>query len=230
AMDLRHFTGVLAHELGHFSQGLSLRLSYAVHRINMWFLRLAYSRTGVDDAIDSVMGNEPHWSLGLIGLVSKTVLAVARLALKTMALISHGLSMQLSRQAEFDADRQAARIVGGEALGESLESIPFIDAANELAIRRAQAGWVKKTLPDDLVVMTHAFSRAMPRELKDKLTAKILASDAHWFDTHPPLFKRIASLKKSKIAGVLKLDAPATCLFRDYDELCKLTTINLYQA
>jgi hypothetical protein len=29
---------------------------------------------------------------------------------------------------------------------------------------------------------------------------------------------------------VLKLDAPATCLFRDFDELCKLATIDVYQS
>src|SRR5262245_56919578 len=102
-MSLRQFTGVLAHELGHFSQGLSMRLSYAIHLINMWFLRLAYSRTGIDDSIDSVMEAEAHWSLGLIAGLSKIVLGIARLILKLIALISHALSMQLSRQAEYDA-------------------------------------------------------------------------------------------------------------------------------
>jgi Zn-dependent protease with chaperone function len=230
SMDLRQFTGVLAHELGHFTQGASMRFSYAVHRINTWFIRLAYGRSGIDDVIDSMLMNEPHWTVALVGLLTKTVLGIARLILKLLALISHALSMHLSRQAEFDADRQAARIVGSEAMGHALEVIPFLDAASRLAVTRAQSGWVKRKLPDDLVTLTQAFSQQMPAATKDKLTAQILARDARWFDTHPPLFRRIAALKKANLPGVLKLDAPSTCLFRDFDELSKLTTIRMYQT
>ena len=151
AMDLRQFTGVLAHELGHFTQGGSMRLGYAVHRINRWFLRLAYGRSGIDDVIDTIIANRPHWSLGLIGLLSKLVLLLTRLLLMGMAMLSHALSMHLSRQSEFDADRQAARIVGGEVLGDALQIIPFIDAASSLAITRAKTDWARRPCPMTLL-------------------------------------------------------------------------------
>jgi Zn-dependent protease with chaperone function len=228
AMDLRQFTGVIAHELGHFSQGGGMRLAYAIHRINRWFLRLAYGRSGVDDVLDSMIGNEPHWAVGLIGLLSKLVLWITRLILMGMALISHALSMHLSRQAEYDADHRAARTVGGECLGDALQLAPYIDVAGKLGLERARAGWKRQTLPDDLVTLTEAFRNHLSPKVKDKITAAILAEDEHWFDTHPSLYKRVAVLKKSRIQGVLKLDAPATLLFKDFDELCKLATIKLY--
>ena len=56
-----------------------------------------------------------------------------------------------------------------------------------------------------------------------------IPSETSWFDTHPPLFKRVGALKKANLKGVLKLDAPATVLFKDFDELCKMATIDLYQ-
>jgi Zn-dependent protease with chaperone function len=230
SMDLRQFTGVMAHELGHFAQGGSTRLLYVVQHINLWFLRLAYSRGRADDIIDAAVGNEPHWTIALIGLMSKLVLFSARLVLKLLALVSHGLSMHLSRQAEFDADRQAARIVGSEAMGNALMALPAVSAANETALQRAQAGWARRTLPDDLVVMTDIYRRAMAEEDKDKLAAMHLSQDTSWFDTHPPLFVRVGKLKKAKLSGLLKLDASATCLFRDFDELSKVTTIRLYQT
>ncbi len=37
-------------------------------------------------------------------------------------------------------------------------------------------------------------------------------------------------LKKSRIPGILKLDAPPRVLFKEYDELCKLATIDVYQS
>lgn len=229
-MNLRQFTGVLAHELGHFAQGGSMRLSFAVARINRWFFRLAYSRTGIDDALNSVLAHRTHWSIVLICGISKLILSLTRLLLKLMAIASHALSMQLSRHAEFDADRQAARIVGSEPMSQALEMLPFLDTANKLAVNRAQAGWTNRALPDDLVVMTQFYNHSLPTGLKDKLTAQLLATDTHWFDTHPPIFQRIGTLKKARMTGVLKLDAPATCLFRDFDELCKLSTISLYQS
>lgn len=228
AMDLRQFTGVLAHELGHFTQGGSMRLMYAIRRINWWFVRLAYGHSGVDDVIDDMLANKPHWTLALIGLTSRLVVLLVRLLLMALAQLSHALSMHLSRQSEFDADRQAARIVGGEVLGQSLQMLPFIDTACNLAITKAKLAWAQRALPDDLVILTDTFQRVMPASMKDKITAQILVRDAHWFDTHPPLFKRVASLKRARVQGVLRLNAPATFLFRDFTELCKMASLSLY--
>ena len=230
SMSLRQFTGVVAHELGHFSQGSSMRLSYVVHNINRWFARMAYGRSGIDDLLDESLNGDSHWSFLLIALMGRCVIGLARLVLKAMAIVSHGLTMNLSRHAEYDADRQAARIVGGEAMGEALQATPFLDAAHTLALEKAQAGWRRRRLPDDLVLATHALHRHLPPELKDSLTAQILTREASWFDTHPPLYQRVAALKKSKLKGVLKLDAPATVLFKDFDELSKMATLDTYQS
>lgn len=230
-MTLRQFTGVLAHELGHFTQGSSMRLSYVVQNINSWFGRMGFGRSGIDDMVDGMLNAEDgHWTLMLIGLCCKLVIGVAKLVLKVLAVVSHGLTMSHSRHAEFDADHQAARIVGSDALGEALQGLPATDAAFTLAVERAQAGWHRRQLPDDLVLCTRALHGRLPQELKDKISASILTAESSWFDTHPPLFKRVAALKKAKLKGVLKLDAKATVLFKDFDELSKMATIDMYQS
>jgi Zn-dependent protease with chaperone function len=230
SLDLRQFTGVLAHELGHFRQGMSMRLSYIVFRINGWFFRLAHRRSGLDDAVDSFIGNEPHWTMALIGVACKLMLGLTRLVLMGMALLSHALSMHLSRQAEYDADRVAARIAGGDAMAEVLQALPFISAASEKALAAAQRGWSRHRLPDDLVVLTDGYRQRLAPEVRSAITAKILSEDDSYFDSHPPLFKRVALMKLSTAPGVLKLDAPATLLFKDFDELCKISTISFYQS
>jgi Zn-dependent protease with chaperone function len=230
SLDLRQFTGVIAHELGHFSQGSMMRLSYVVHNINRWFAAMAYGRSGIDDMLDGIL-DDTHWTLQLIGLLSKMVIGIARLVLMGMALVAHALTQNLSRHAEYDADHQAARVVGGEALGDALQATPFLDAASDLALEQAQATWNSRhRLPNDLVVMTHALHRHLPAGLKDALTARILEHEDSWFDSHPPLFKRVAVLKKSGLQGVLRLEAPATCLFKDFDEFSKLATLDTYQS
>ena len=37
-------------------------------------------------------------------------------------------------------------------------------------------------------------------------------------------------MKKAKLKGVLKLDAKATVLFKDFGELAKMATIDMYQS
>jgi Zn-dependent protease with chaperone function len=230
ALDLRQFTGVLAHELGHFRQGASMRLSYAVFRINRWFFRLAHTRSGLDDALDSFIGNEPHWTIALVGIVCKLMLGLTRLVLTCMALLSHALSMHLSRQSEYDADRVAARIAGGEAMADALQTIPFLAAASEQALAVAQRAWRRRSLPDDLVVLTDGYRQRLAPDVRSQINATILSKEDSYFDSHPPLFRRIALMKISPVPGVLKLDAPATLLFKDFDELCKISTISFYQS
>jgi len=85
-------------------------------------------------------------------------------------------------------------------------------------------------LADDVVVMTSHLYRNLPAPIKELLTNRVLTADSAWHDSHPPLFKRVGALKRRGLKGVLKLDADATCLFRDFEELCKITTIHTYQS
>ena len=128
SMDLKQFTSVLAHELGHFSQGISMRLTYAVVHLNGWFARIAYTRSGIDEMLASMVDSEAHWSLSLIGLTAQLMMWMARTLLKALALMSHALTMRLSRQAEFGADLKAARIAGSAAAGDALQLLPTLEA------------------------------------------------------------------------------------------------------
>ena len=98
-----------------------------------------------------------------------------------------------------------------------------------MAQHYTQSAWTKRQLADDLVNMIAHFSLHLPADTKRLVDNRVLLSESGWFDTHPPLFKRVAALKKRNLTGVLKLEAPATCVFRDFEELCKISTIDLYQ-
>ena len=43
---------VLAHEFGHFAQGVGMRLTYVVHSINRWFGRVVYERDRWDRSLE----------------------------------------------------------------------------------------------------------------------------------------------------------------------------------
>jgi len=44
------FAGVLAHEFGHFGQGVGMRLGQLISRVNAWFERVVYERDSWDEA------------------------------------------------------------------------------------------------------------------------------------------------------------------------------------
>ncbi|MDB5325802.1 MAG: heat shock protein HtpX [Phycisphaerales bacterium] len=230
ALPLREFTGVVAHEMGHFAQGGSMRLSAVVHRINGWLARLAWDESPVDRMIDEWNNGDTHWTMLLIGVLAKLGVALARLLFKALAIAGHAVTRSLSRQAEFDADHQAARVVGSDATAAALADLLYINAGHTAAMVSAQKGWDKRRLPDDLVQLADYCRRALPADVKSSIEASVLSHESRWFDSHPPLFKRIAALKKARLKGVLKLDAPATCLFKDFDELSKYVTIDAYQS
>jgi hypothetical protein len=46
------FAGVVAHEFGHFTQSVGLRLSYLIRAVNFWFLRVVYQRDAWDEALE----------------------------------------------------------------------------------------------------------------------------------------------------------------------------------
>jgi Zn-dependent protease with chaperone function len=52
-LTVEQFAGVLAHELGHFSQGTGMRLTYLVRCVNAWFARAVYQRDGLDESLQS---------------------------------------------------------------------------------------------------------------------------------------------------------------------------------
>lgn len=230
SMDLRGFTGVVAHELGHFSQGGMMRLSSIVHGINGWLVRLAWAPSRTDRLLHEWTYGDTHWSMMLIAAIAKLGLFFARLLFKALATVGHAVNRNLSRQAEFDADYAAARVVGTAAANRTLAELPYIGTACELALGTAEQGWAKRQLPDDLVELAERYRQNMPKDVRSKIEASILSQSTSWFDSHPPLFKRMAALKKANLRGVLTLDAPATCVFKDFDELCKFVTIDTYQS
>jgi hypothetical protein len=48
ALSMREFAGVLAHEFGHFTQALAMRLNYVIRSVNGWFGRVVYERDAWD--------------------------------------------------------------------------------------------------------------------------------------------------------------------------------------
>src|SRR5580704_920034 len=62
ALSQRQLAGVLAHELGHFTQGFGMRLSYIIRGMNRWLERAVNERDTLDNALEQCASGRAGWS------------------------------------------------------------------------------------------------------------------------------------------------------------------------
>ncbi len=164
---LRQFTGVLAHEFGHFSQGAGMRLSVLIRSINLWFARVVYER---DEWDQTLLGwSSPSNGAGMIfGLAIRGAVWLTRRVLWVLMHVGHLVSGFLSRQMEFDADRYQARMVGGKALATTLEQVNFLSFAYQAAHADLSNHWRERRLPDDLAKLVLVKHSEFGDELRNR--------------------------------------------------------------
>jgi Zn-dependent protease with chaperone function len=228
-LTVQQFAGVLAHELGHFSQGAGMRLSYVVRAVNHWFARVVYERDDWDEAL--ARGRESEGWLAVILLLATLCVWVTRGVLWVLMVTGHALSGFLLRQMEYDADRYEARLAGAAAFEETSRRLLRLDLAAGAAHGLAAAAWARDgRLPDDLSALVAAVAGSIPPGEFGRVERRALEAGTGLFDTHPSLSDRLASARREASPGVFHLDGPATVLFKDFAGLSRAVTVDFYRG
>jgi hypothetical protein len=144
-------------------------------------------------------------------------------------LLAHGLSCFLSRQMEFDADRYQARLAGSAALEETIRRVMALDLANQAAFGMLAQCWRKERYPDDFPTLIVAHANVLPPKLLRVLDKQMKKATTGLFDSHPCFKERLASARKENAPGIFHLDKPGTVLFRNYQKLAALASLDLYK-
>jgi Zn-dependent protease with chaperone function len=227
-LDIEQFASVVAHELGHFSQGTAMRLSYIVRTINAWFARVVYERDDLDELL--VHGCETEGWIGGVLYVARFCVWLTRRVLWFFMVISHALSCFLMRQMEFDADRTATRLAGTEAFEGTERQLLLLNLVTENAYIRVLVAWYKKgRLPEDMSELIAALAESVDRKELRKVEKKMKKNKTGLFDTHPASADRLANVRREDAPGVFHLDGPATELFRDFPRLSRAVSLRLYR-
>ncbi|MGC4118552.1 MAG: M48 family metallopeptidase [Myxococcales bacterium] len=218
-LSLRQFTGVLAHELGHFSQGTALRLNAVVMSINLWFARVVYERDSWDEALRNARA--PHFALSAVILGAQAFVAVSRGLLWCLMRAGLFLSSFLSRQMEYDADLFEVRVCGSAELAGTFLALRELAVAQERTWAVLNAAWAEGRYCDDVVAFTELLRERMPQEVKEALARAEGPAKAGVFDSHPSDAERISRAQREGGDGIFHLDAPARALFSDFQALCR---------
>ncbi|WP_435022540.1 M48 family metalloprotease (plasmid) [Tundrisphaera sp. TA3] len=228
-LTLKQFTGVLAHEFGHFSQGTGMRLTILIRSINAWFARVVYERDDWDQMLEDG-SREGHVAIILVAGLSRMAVWLTRRILWVLMYVGHLASGFLLRQMEYDADRYEARMVGGPVFAETMDRISELNVASAAAHHELSSYWSERRLPDDLPRLIRIEAAKMPEPLRRQIREAASSRKPSLFDTHPTNPARIARALTEADRGIFALDGPATDLFRDFDDLARKATFDYYRA
>lgn len=228
-LDTRQLAGVLAHEFGHFNQGLGLRASHAIRAVNGWLAGVAYDRDGWDATLDRWQRETRPGGRRFVVGFARFGVGFSRGVLKLFLHAGHAFSCALLREMEFDADRTQIELSGSAAFGETFRrSYALQDVARD-HYRELRARWNEQgELPANFPASLAAVEAALPAERRARLSERQLQRERELFDTHPPDGERLRRAREADAPGLLRLDLPATALFSDFDTLARQVTLLHY--
>ncbi len=225
-LTLRQLTGVLAHEFGHFSQGIGMRLSYLIRSISGWFARVVYERDNWDVWLVETT-SELDFRYGWVLAAAQLFVALSRGVLWCLMMIGAAVSGVLLRQMEYDADRYVARTVGGETFAAISKRLRDLVCAEYVLEGRLEQLSRQGVLADNYARLLMLTLDDIPDDVRE-LFSSSLDGKASIFDSHPTGAARIANIQKEHTPGVFQIDGRAQDLFVDFESISRGTTWDFY--
>lgn len=222
------FIGVVAHELGHFSQGFGMRMSYIIRRINGWFARVVYERDAWDEELAS-SSRAGDFRLGIFLYLARFCIWLNRIVLWVLMYFGHTISCALLRQMEYDADRVATDVVGAEVYARGLKHLQMLAAANAKVEHALEASWRDKRLPDNVPLFVASIEESLTPKQRQQIESIAMAERTGLVSTHPSLSRRLREVEKRGSDGVFHHDAPATALFANFKMIANAVTLTNYR-
>jgi Zn-dependent protease with chaperone function len=224
----RELAGILAHEFGHFRQGIGMRMSFLIRVVNGWFARVVYHRDAWDERLEETIESQKNW-VGVMGFFASLGVMVARAVLWVFMNIGHGISAFLMRQMEFDADAAEIQLAGSDAFKSTTTKLLTLSMVRATADQQIAEIWhFNRHLPDNLPILLEHHLRSMPPEVLANVELNSHQTKTHWSATHPSPAERTRRAEAMKCSGQDLRDAPARQLFENFDDLCRGVTIGHY--
>ena len=229
-LTLRQFTGVLAHELGHFTQRTAMWLENMVRRTNLWFTKAACERDSIDEWLDwQCSGFGP---LAIVCYLARAMVWLARKILLGFAIAGSAISGLMSREMEFNADRCQVRLVGARSLVSTMRRLRELNVAHQISFRDIAAFYDEGRLPDDMIALSVANVGFITPKLKSRLQRMMTEEQTGLLDTHPSDRDRMRAAVADGSAGIFASQVegrPASILFSRFQEISKAVTEQYYR-
>lgn len=228
-MNARELAGIVAHEFGHFTQGVGMRLTYIIRSINFWFARVAYERDAWDVALEQWSEETDDGRVMIVLLFVRLGVWLSRTVLKVLMFTGHIIGGFMLRQMEYNADQYQIKISGSDAFESSHRKLATLEATLQHNYQQMRANWKKfRTLPDNLPEALRRQHEKMPAEMHHKINDTLGLHRTGLFDSHPSPGDRIREARKAGDPGIFHDERPATTLFSSFEHPAKFVTLLHY--
>ncbi len=228
-LSARELAGVIAHEFGHFTQGVGMRLSYLIRTINLWFARVAYERDAWDVALERWSMEAEDIRVTLVIWTVQVSVWFSRLILKLLMFIGHIVGGFMLRQMEYDADAYHIKVGGSESFEETHRKLAALAAAWNETHKQLRASWKKnRTLPDNLPELLRQSRERLSPKLIQQIDDTLGLERAGLFDSHPSPADRIRQSRRANDPGIFHDDRPAAALFASFEHPSRFVTLLHY--
>ncbi|MES1243285.1 MAG: M48 family metallopeptidase [Acidobacteriota bacterium] len=228
-LTLQQLAGVMAHELGHFSQKAGMRVSYVIRIVNFWLVRLVYGRDAFDAKIQQASDRIPLAWLRFFFTVALFGVKMTRGFLWALMYLGHRISSIMMRQMEYDADRYEVRLAGFSSFDTTMRELFSLSLAHKMAMDNLGEQWQEKRLADNFPHLVLANRKEGVRRIAPQLETFLKNEKEELFGTHPTARQRTARALREKGVGVFASDLPATALFYDFDKLSRSVSFAFYR-
>jgi Zn-dependent protease with chaperone function len=223
-LNTQQFAGVLAHELGHFTQKSTIRMTMLVLRISRWFSWAA------DSAYWDYTLSQFGGCLFLIAFPVRLVMKVPQWFFRGLLMLSYLVCGYVFRQGEFDADRFAARVCGSTSFESMSRRIEVLAVAYQRSIDDLQFCHAEGRLGDNLPLLVLSNARQLPEKVHKALRKQVDEGKTRLFDSHPCSRDRIEMAREENSRGIYRVDLPAHLLFANFLGLARNSTWDFYRG
>ena len=227
-LNTRQFAGVLAHELGHFTQQSSIRLTALVMGISMWFSQAADSEYW--DYKLSRLAHAMGGKLFLLVHLIRWAMKIPQWILRGLLMLAYLVCGYMFRQREFDADRFETRVGGSACFESTTRRLEVLGVAYQGAIDDLQYGHGEGRLGDNLPLLVLSNAKQLPKKVHKALRKRVDESKTGLFDSHPCPRERIENAWQEQSQGIYQIEFPAHLLFSNFLGLARNATWDFYRG
>lgn len=219
-MSRSELTGVIAHELGHFTQGIGMRSTRIVGGINTWFMRVVHERGVLDDYIEDMRGSEYLFgAIAIAGVFATAAVALVRRFVLLVAAGSRLVTLAMSRRMEFAADGCQTRVAGSAAFVTTSARLCELTIGYGRALEIARHESTRCRLPENLSLLAVEVTPRLERDGRGFVPG--MSQEPSLWRTHPPLDERARRATELLEPGILLSDGPAVKLFKGFERLTR---------
>lgn len=228
-LNVRQFSGILAHEFGHFAQPTAMKVYYVINRINFWFYHRAYLPDKWDTRLDAWSDKADFHFAGTLSIFgAKQTIRMTRLIFKILYNLNYRLTQSMSRQMEYDADSYESQFVGSSEFEKTALNIRKLSYATKTVAKINRDSWNEERLLANIPLATVHFSANLDEIVEERIIQDMQEGETSPCDSHPADNDRIQHINERNDLGIFNADFPAKALVKSIDKLCELVTLDTY--